>query len=66
MFENVIDSRVIRAVNLPSYQSIDWICVSSISDKQYVKLVSCSVAVWEHYCPINDVSSVLSPVDDRL
>ena len=66
MFENGMDCRVLHAVNLLPYQSIDWNYVSSISDKQYVKSVSCSVVVWEHYCPINDVYTVLSPVDDRL
>ena len=66
LFENVLDCRVVRAVNLPSYHIIDWNYVSLISDKQYVKVVSCSVVVWEHCCPMNDVSNVLSGVDDRL
>ena len=66
MFENGMDCRVLHAVNLPPYFFIDWISVSLIADKQDVKSVSCSVVVWEHYCPINDVYTVLSPVDDRL
>ena len=66
MVEIGMAGRVVHDVNLLSYQSIDWICATLISDKQYVKLVSCSVVVWEHYCPMNDVSTVLTPVDDRL
>ena len=66
MFVNGMDCRVVCAVNLPSFQFIDWICVLLISDKQYVKLVSCGVVVWEHYCPMNYISSALSPADDRL
>jgi hypothetical protein len=66
MFENSMDRRVIRAVNLPSYHSICWISVSLIPDKQYVKLASCSLVIWEHDCPMNDVSTVLSSVDNRL
>ena len=66
MFENGMDCRVVCDVNSLSYQSLDWICVSLISDKQYVALVSCSVVVWGHYCPVNDISTVLTPVDDRL
>jgi len=66
MFENGMDCRVVCVVNLPSYQFIDWIGVSFIADKQYVKLVSCSVVVWDHCCPMNDVYTALSPVDDRL
>jgi len=66
MFENGMDCRVLHAVNLSTYQFIDWISVSLITDKQDVKSVSCSMVVWEHYYPINDVSTVLSPVDDRL
>ena len=66
MFENGMDCRVVCDVNLPTYHFIDWNYVSSISDKQYVKSVSCSVVVWEHGCPMNDVSTALSPVDDRL
>jgi len=61
-----MDSRVVRAVNLPTYHFIDWISVSLIADKQYVTLVSCSMVVWEHYCPMTEISTVLSPVDDRL
>ena len=66
LFENDMVCTVVRAVNVPSYQSIDWICVSLILDKQYVKSVSWNVVVWEHCCPMTDVSTVMSPVDDRL
>jgi len=61
-----MDCIVVHAVNLPPYQSIDWNYVSLISDKQWVTSFSCSVVVWEHCCPMNDVSIVMSPVNVRL
>ena len=66
LFENGMDCIVVHAVNLPPYQSVDWNYVSLISDKQWVTSFSCSVVVWEHCCPMNDVSIVMSPVNMRL
>ena len=66
MFENGMNRRVVRAVTLPTYHSIVWISVSLIPDKQYVKLVSCILVIWEHDCPMTEVSTVLSPLDNRL